>query len=248
MGFDRFLGVDDMDNPEISGFYISDREMGRQIISAYESKKKENIFIFGITMQNHGDYTKPRYAWHEVNVMSDALVEDDRRALADFTQGVYDADKLFLDLTKYFSKIKEPVLIIMYGDHLPLLGTEGSTYIDGGFIPAGEEFDFAGYESMQKTPFAIWANYPIDQYNLPDEVSPVGLSLFTLKAANLDSVPWNFKVADDFNRVYPIFSPQIIKNSEGEKVSSVSEKDLEYNYMLVQHDILFGKKYALKNE
>ena len=134
----------------------------------------------------------------------------------------------------------------MYGDHLPLLGTEGSTYTGGGLVPEDVEFNFADHEVLQKTPFVIWANYSLEQYNLPEEISPVGLSLFTLKAANLDSVPWHFKVADDFNREYPIFTPQLIKNKAGEKVSSVSEKDLEYNYMLVQHDILYGKKYSLK--
>ena len=134
----------------------------------------------------------------------------------------------------------------MYGDHLPLLGTDGSTYTDGGFIPGTGEFDYTKHEEMMKTPYLVWANYPIDAYNLPDELSAVGLSLFTLKAANLESVPWHFKLIDDFNSKYPVFTPHIIKNSDGEKVSSVSEKDLEYNYQLVQNDVLYGQKYSLK--
>lgn len=247
LGFDSFIGSDGMNEEDIRGFYISDHRMGEEIIAAYESKTADKIFIYGLTMQNHGDYTKKRYVWYDVPVVSDKIEANDLQGLNDYTQGAYDADQMFFGLTEYFSEVDEPVLIIMYGDHLPLLGTEGSTYIDGGFIPVEGEFDYTAHEQLFKTPYVVWANYPIDCYNLPDEISPVGLSLFTLKAANLSTVPWHFNLIDRFNAKYPVFTPHVKKNTE-KKVSSVSEEDLQLkqDYEAVQYDILYGEKYSLK--
>lgn len=246
LGFDSFIGTDEMDNPELRGFYVSDREMAKEIISIYENKTGDNIFIYGVSMQNHGDYTKERYIWHDVNIRSSTISDKDMKGLMDFTQGAYDADNVFRSLAEYFSEKEEPVIIIMYGDHLPLLGTDGSTYIDGGFIPKECGFDYQNHENMFKTPYIIWSNYELGDYNLREEETAVGLSLFTLKAANIDNVPWYYMMINDFNRDYPVFTPYVIKNSENEKVPAVSDEDSEksHNYQILQYDLLYGQQFA----
>ena len=246
LGFDSFIGTDEMEDPELRGFYVSDRRLAEEIISIYENKSSDNIFIYGVSMQNHGDYTKPRYVWHDVNVNSSEISAKDLQGLRDFTQGVYDADNVFRNLTEYFSAKEEPVLIIMYGDHLPLLGTDGSTFLNGGFIPKECGFDYQKHEDMFKTPYIVWSNYEIKDHGLREEETAVGLSLFTLKAANIDNLPWRYKMINDFNRDYPVFSPYVIKNAENETVPAVSDEDQKKSddYKLLQYDILYGQQFA----
>ena len=246
MGFDSLKGVDEMDNPELRGFYVADREMAKQIISTYENKTSDKIFIYGVTMQNHGDYSEERYAWHDVEISSDTLSPSDLQGLNDFTQGVYDADNMFRSLTEYFSSVEEPVIIIMYGDHLPLLGTDGSTYIDGGMIPDSGEFDYTQHEELFKTPYIIWSNYPLGDYNISEEMSAVGLSMFTLKVANLDEIPWYYMLINEFNSKYPIYTPNVIKNAKKETVPNISDEDwpTTYAYKLLQYDLLYGNKFS----
>ncbi len=247
LGFDSLQGVDDMENPELRGFYVSDREMAKQIISTYENKTSDKIFIYGLTMQNHGDYTKPRYAWHDVEVSSEHLSAEDLQGLSDYTQGVYDADRMFKDLTEYFSQKEEPVVLIMYGDHLPLLGTDGSTYVDGKMVSDEGEFDYTKHEELFKTPYIIWTNYELGEgYHITEEMSAVGLSLLTLKMANLDEIPWYYMLIYQFNEKYPVYTPNVIKNSVFETVPNISDEDwpTTFAYKLVQYDLIYGNKYS----
>ena len=53
---------DDFHNPEILRTYISDWTTYQKIIERYEQKSSdEKLFMFDVTMQNHGSYVK-RYS------------------------------------------------------------------------------------------------------------------------------------------------------------------------------------------
>lgn len=249
MGFDNFTDISDMEDPEIRGFYVSDRDMADEIIKKYENASGENIFIYGITMQNHGDYEKTRYGWHEINVKSDTLSESELSGLKDFTQGVRDADVMFRQLTEYFENAERPVVVMMYGDHLPLLGNEGSTYVSGGMIENDGTFDYKKHEDLFKTPYIIWSNYDLStEYEIPEVMSPQKLSVLTMRIANFDYVPWYWYLFDEFYSKYPVYSQYVIKNGNYETVSNISDADwpTARSYKLVQYDLIYGKKYSEK--
>lgn len=249
MGFDNFTDVSDIENPEQMGFYVSDREMANEIIRKYESRTKDNIFIYGITMQNHGDYEKPRYGWHDIEVTSETLSADELSGIRDFTQGVRDADRMFRQLTEYFADSERPVVIMMYGDHLPLLGNEGSTYVSGGMIKDGGAFDYKKHEELFKTPYIIWSNYDLSpEYNIAEIMSPQTLSMLTMRLANFKSVPWFYFLFDEFYEKYPVYSRFVVKNSAFETVDNISDEDwaTTFAYKLVQYDLIYGKKYSEK--
>ena len=63
LGFDRFKCVEDMDVPitEEHG-YVSDQSSFEQIIYEFEHKSpQERLFLFNVTIQNHGSYTVENY-------------------------------------------------------------------------------------------------------------------------------------------------------------------------------------------
>ena len=62
LGFEEKYFKDDFSNPEILRTYISDWTTYQKIISRYEEKSSdERLFVFDVTMQNHGSYVK-RYS------------------------------------------------------------------------------------------------------------------------------------------------------------------------------------------
>ena len=240
LGFDTFLSISDIENAKNyeDGWYISDDYVSDQLISVFENKKKENLFCFAVTMQNHGGYNPKRYDNYDIDVTSDVLSKLDLQGLSDYTQGVKDASDSFIKLTEYFSNVSSPVLLVMYGDHLPLLGTEGSTYVAGEMAPKGREFNPVETDELYYTPYIVWANYDISDLDLPKYVSPGNLGLSILKFSGLKNIPWYQSYMKSFYDKYPVYSANIRMDSDLNKITNVEEaKDFE----LVQYDLLHAR-------
>jgi hypothetical protein len=248
LGFDKFVSLSDLENPEYSGGYISDSYMSKLIIDEYENKTEDNIFIFGVSMQNHGGYWGGRYPSYDVLASSDTVSDEDLAGLQDFTQGVFEADKAFYELTEYFENVDEPVLVVMYGDHLPLLGTEGSTYMAGGMVPQDEVFNYGRYRQLYNTPYIIWANYDISDLELPQFVSGGNLGYRVFDASNAGDAPWYFGVYDKFYNKYSAYQLRMSYNSNGKFIGYMTGTDdpMIMDYMYIQYDLLHGKRYGLK--
>lgn len=55
MGFDEMLFLEDFPQKKLLREYVSDQEMYEEIVRQYESRTDQTpLFIFGVTMQNHG--------------------------------------------------------------------------------------------------------------------------------------------------------------------------------------------------
>lgn len=250
MGFDEFIGVDDMENPEKKGWYVSDSVMADDIIKMYEEKESDRLFLFGVSMQNHGGYETQRYDAYDIEVTSDEISESDMQGLRDFTQGAYDADMMFKKLMVYFENVDEPTVLVMYGDHLPLLGTNGSTYRDGGFVVGDDgTFKTYKYEQLYHTPYVIWANYDFgDDFSLPKEISAGNLGLKVAKIASLDSYPWYFSFLEEFYEEYPVYEITAMKNKDYQRVKTIDGKynEMAKEFEIIEYDIINGKKNSYK--
>ena len=250
LGFDKVLGIDDMlgsyDNKK--GWYVSDEFASNQIISAYENKTQDKIFCIMVTMQNHGDYAKPRYEEYEIEVSSDKMSEEDLLGIKDYSQGVKDSCDSFIQLTEYFKNVDEPVIIAMYGDHLPLLGTDGSTYITGEMAESGKTFVPTEYDELYYTPYIVWANYDISDFSLPEYISAGNLGLSVLEQASLKDVPWYQSVMAAFYKQYPVYLNRIKMNRDMENIERQSSMMQEFasDFRLLQYDLLHFDRFSTK--
>ena len=244
LGFDRFIGISDLSDFVKSGAYVSDMYMTEQIIKAYEAREKDSFFMFNVSMQNHGAYQGDRYEEYDVELSCDGMSEEDLGGLQAFTQGVYEADEAFRVLCEYFLD-KEPTVIMMYGDHLPLLGTDNSTYKKGGIVEDRAIVDFPNEPQMYETPYVVWSNYDTGAEPWPERISAAKLGLSALTLSGVREIPWYFGLIYDFYDRYNVFQHYAIYDANGERVSGV-DKDMEERYRWIQYDILNGKRYYAK--
>ncbi len=250
LGFDRYDGMNDMEAPEKSGWYISDMEVTDHIIQTFENKVRNRMFMFTVTMQNHGGYTPGRYPAYDVEIGNTGLSKMDAEGLLDYTQGVYEADVAFKKLVDYFRTADEPTIILMYGDHLPLLGTDGSTYREGGYIENVLPFDSTKHEALYKTPYILWANYDIDTSGFDDVMSAGNLGLELLRQSGLYKVPAYFNTLYALYDAMPVINPYFMVDAAGKRQKEMPadltalEKDFKY----IQYDILHGKHYVYKQK
>lgn len=167
MGFDYFVSLDNMgDYQNKNEFeyirnYLSDRTSYSAVINQFETKKTdESMFIFNVTMQNHGGYGS-EYG----NFVSDISITnlDGTYSQAEqYLSLIKESDKAFEELVYYFSKWNEPIIIMMFGDHQPAVEQEFFEEL------YGQPLDSLTTEELQqryRIPFIVWANFDIESEN-----------------------------------------------------------------------------------
>ncbi len=157
MKFDKFITIEDFKNPEYVR-YISDKESYKKVIEQYEAKKKgQSIFMFDVTIQNHGGYLT-NTNWKNPVYVKNAYYAQTKEYLS----SIRVSDDAFKYLINYFEKVDEPTIICMFGDHFPSIETTFYEQL------LGKEQSEWGIDDLQKrygVPIIYWANYDIPESN-----------------------------------------------------------------------------------
>ena len=144
MGFDETYFIDDLDWGEYERGYISDHAFVQQVIHLFEERGSEPLFLFGVTIQDHGNY---KYEGYPSTVHIEGLNGQFPDAEQYLTL-IKKTDDAIRELIEYFSSVDEPVQIIFFGDHQPWL--ESDIYTALGTKSVGQKF---------LVPFVMWDNY-----------------------------------------------------------------------------------------
>lgn len=218
-GFEqRYFQADFENAPQIhSG--VSDAATYEKIIDLYEHREAdEKLFVFDLTMQNHGGYNIDGgpYAVKALNV-SEPQVDE-------YLSLVKISDAAFADLIAYFENADEKVIICMYGDHQPFV----SDYL---ILEDSQE------AKKYKTPFVIWANYDIEETEGMD-LSMNYLGGLIMRTAGLPLSPY-FAYLENMREQYPIITPNGYVDSNG-VYESFSGEDTEFSeYRMLQFNYLY---------
>ena len=175
LGFDAFYSMDDFPQKNLIRKNVSDQEMFEFLIDAYEREKEEPLFIFGVTMQNHGGYTYSGENYTQEITLTEPVGE--YGDVEQYLTLIHETDKAVEYLISYFQNVEEDVIIVFYGDHHP--GFSGTFYADIGGDTAG---DMDEQQKHYLVPFFIWANYDIEEASL-ERTSLNYLSTYVYEAA-----------------------------------------------------------------
>lgn len=180
MGFDAFLSVDDFEDPLIYR-YISDHSCYEKIIETYEASKDDGpVFLFNVTMQNHGSYTQRMDFPEDVNVLSGDYPKADQ-----YLSSLRLSDRAFEELITYFSAVEEPTMILMFGDHQPSLESEFYNQhlgLDGNWT-------LADIQEEYYTPYLLWTNFTDETQRF--DLSANYLENLILDTAGIPLPPYN---------------------------------------------------------
>ena len=182
LGFDTYKCKDDMDVEQTfaHGGYVSDDANFQQVIYEFEHKEPgEPLFLFNVTIQNHGSYTDESYPT-EVQLTD----EPGKYPMAEqYLTLANQTDEAFRRLVEYFQQQEEPTIILMFGDHQPSVEQE---FLDKAYGVTQDEMTMEQYMGKFQVPFVIWANFP-----LPDdgpEISSLNfLGQYLLHYAGVDT-------------------------------------------------------------
>ena len=230
----------DANYPELSDMfirqYVSDSYNFEYIINDYKnSDKSKPYFMFNVTMQNHGGYTAVADNFEE-NVHTTSLSTDYPK-VNQYLSLVKQTDTAFKELVEYFSKVKEPTVICMFGDHHPTVEKEFIEEVMG--VKDISNLSIRQNQLRHATPFYIWANYDIEEQYI-DAISVNYLSSIVLKTAGVQLTEYN-KYLLELAKELPVIDTVGYIDKDGRHYAWDDKSpysDLLYDYERVQYNNL----------
>lgn len=234
----------DKNYPEASNMfmrqYISDDYDFKCIIEDFENRNTNKpYFMFNVTMQNHGGYTIS--ASNLTETIKATMLSKEYDDVNRYLSLVKETDNATKGLIEYFSDVKEPTIICMFGDHQPAID---NAFIDEISSETAKVTSAAAFTQKHYcTPFFIWANYDIEEKYV-DALSANYLSSMVLDIANVKTTIYNeylLKLAETL----PVIDFAGYVDKDGNYYTWTDESpylDLIENYKKIQYNNLFDQK------
>lgn len=183
IGFEQFLSQSDFVSPQMLRIFISDQSGFDKITDVFERQKDSGPqFIFEITMQNHSGYSKeyPGFT-EEVHLTGLPYSNVQTKAAEKYLTLVKHSDEALGEMMEYFRSVKEPTIVVMFGDHQP------SDYVTDVIARMTGYQPETSLEEAQKAyivPMFIWNNFGM-KVEMPKLTSLNYLAANLLEAAGL---------------------------------------------------------------
>ena len=132
LGFDEFIDIRHFDDKEKCGPYICDAAVTR-MIGNIVAKSEQPLFIFAITMENHGPLHLEKVPPKEVENLYDTLPPAGFDDLNVYLRHLGNADAMLGGLIDLLSHHQRDGLLCWFGDHVPSMPQvyASSRYTDG---------------------------------------------------------------------------------------------------------------------
>lgn len=244
MGFDKFVAEDNFSNPQMRRGFISDLDTMKMITKQYKANQQSGkpFFNYTITMQNHFSWGTDDYpADYRVKLSAPGLTDEEQGVLTSYATGVRDADAALGYLINYFSKVKQPTIVVFFGDHMPALNEHTLTV--GGYLN-GDLNSPANVQKLHSTPYVIWNNFG-QKSTAKTDLSMYNLVPYMTQSFDLQR-PLYFDYLLDQFKSYQGYSTGVYIDSGNKPTMTMpaggqNYHDLQY---LFEYDLLIGNQYG----
>ena len=182
LGYDRFVCLEYMSDVEYNEVgWAGDRALTKEILAAMENSEQRDL-VFAIAVESHGKYREDfEPAADDIHVFS-APEEIFLEAFTDYVNRIPAVDSFLGEVLSELEAYDEPVVAVIYGDHLPGVGMTPEMLSGGDF-----------YASR----YVIWNNYGAE-FEAPD------MQAYRLSAELLRQLGISDGVMTKFHQSYPV--------------------------------------------
>lgn len=143
LGFDTFTPSEYMNGLEYNVLgWEKSNIFTKEIIKSLDSTPGRD-FVFTVTSQCHGKYPN-EFSGGEITVAGSECIKNIKPQLEYYVNQLHEEDKWLGDLISVLKEYPEPIMLIVYGDHMPALNFSEEMLQD---------------KSIYQTEYAIWTNY-----------------------------------------------------------------------------------------
>jgi phosphoglycerol transferase MdoB-like AlkP superfamily enzyme len=148
MGYDTFTSLEYMSNVEKTPKgWAKDKILTSQIMETLDSTTGRD-YIYTISVQGHGKYPSEKVLQDPEIKVTQAPDEETKNKYEYYVNQVHEMDEFVKKLTQKLSKLDEPVVLVMYGDHIPALDVTESNY---------------DAKNLYQTQYVVWSNFKMKE-------------------------------------------------------------------------------------
>ena len=167
LGFDEFIDISAFGAAKRFGPYIGDASVADQI-AVIVKKSSTPVFVFAITMENHGPLHLERVEPSDVDAFYTQAPPENCEDLTIYLRHLRNADRMLASLRKMLEESGSPAHLCWFGDHVPIMP---EVYKKFG-TPNG------------LVEYVLWSNHP-PQYQKQDDIVVSNLAMHWLRVAGL---------------------------------------------------------------
>jgi len=127
LGFDEFLDIRAFDDTQRFGPYIGDAAVADKV-AALLREATGPVFVFVITMENHGPLHLERVAPGDVEALYTTPPPDGCDDLTIYLRHLRNADQMIVKLRQTLGRCERPASLCWYGDHVPIMPSVYETF------------------------------------------------------------------------------------------------------------------------
>lgn len=209
LGFDDFTSKEYMSNYELNEReWVKDVILTKYIEKALDSTKGSDL-VYTVSVQGHSSYPTDAENYDFPIKVSGTLDQTILNQMYYYVNQIKGTDDFVGELVDMVNKRDEDTIILFYSDHMPKL-------------KIFEDDDF--YLDKYEAPFAFYANFDIEKYDI-DKIESYELSSLMFKEAGLKYGPM-------------------------ERFNTYMKDDSDFSKMqdLIEYDVLFGKSYYINDD
>jgi hypothetical protein len=233
--FDETYFLDSFGDAPTLRDLVTDQAMFDMLMDIYNSSDQP-MFIFGITMQNHGGYASG-------DLPLDTYINGvDSEYVSTYLSLMRETDRALESLITQLSQSDEKTLLLIFGDHQPSDAVSQPIIDFAGTIAQPDTLEYT--DNFYTTPYIIWANYDID-YDMPSDISANYLSSVLIDIAGLPKTKANNYMLRLMSE-YPVITKNILMDSLGNISSSdeISSIPLLNEYACLQYNYTYDDRLS----
>ncbi|MCD6026113.1 MAG: rkpI [Solimicrobium sp.] len=124
MGFDEFIDIASFDKTILNNHassYVSDADVAEKVCELLNESSSGPIFIFVITMENHGPLHLEKVLPGEIRLLYTEPPPDKCEDLTIYLRHLVNADQMARTLREHVASLARPGWFCWYGDHVPIM-------------------------------------------------------------------------------------------------------------------------------
>ncbi len=168
LGFETFTSEEYMpDTSDVTETgWIKDHILTDEIVKCLDSSEGPD-YIYTISVQGHGEYsTEPVLEDPKITVSGAENREKNNYSWEYYVNQIYEMDEFVKELTDTLADYEEPVVLVMYGDHLPTMGLSAEDLKN---------------RYLFQTQYVIWDNFGLEKKDM-------NLSAYQIAAEVMDRI------------------------------------------------------------
>ena len=222
-----YLPEDSILLPEIYNDFVANKETGKP------------YFSFNVNIQSHGPYSTTDY-YGTVDYLTGDYTDGCKNAMNNYMAAIMNSDVELMKLVDQLRSEEEPVVLILFSDHLPWMGDSNIYYDEMGMDISGDTEE--SFLRHYTTEYLIWANDAAKEVLDCDFVGegPTISPCYLMNVA-FDLMGWEgpafMQAMDELREVFPVVTIHSCYIVDGEFTDAIpaQRQDLFDRFLYLQY-------------